>query len=136
MQRRTFLRNLGILSGSAWLAGRCESVVRAGTSPLRRFKLGAISDGFSQDLEEALKRMKGYGLSWVEIRNVWGIYNTEASPAQIRRLKDLLAKYEFKVSVVDTALFKCTLPGTKLVTDEKDVYPYSGQKDLQIGRAS
>jgi len=99
-------------------------------SPLSRFKLGAISDGFSQDFEEAFKIMRGYGLSWVEIRNVWGIYNTEASPAQIQHLKDLLAKYEFKVSALDTALYKCALPGTKPVADEKDVCPYSGQMDL------
>jgi sugar phosphate isomerase/epimerase len=79
--------------------------------------------------------MKGYGLRWVEIRNVWGIYNTEASSAQIARLKELLVKYEFKVSVVDTALFKCALPGTRPAEDAKDVYPYAEQMDL-LKRAS
>jgi len=60
-------------------------------SPLSRFKLGAISDGFSQNFDEALEIMRGYGLSWVEIRNVFGVYNTEASPAQVqhRRVKIL-----------------------------------------------
>jgi sugar phosphate isomerase/epimerase len=74
--------------------------------------------------------MKGYGLSWVEIRNVWGVYNTEASPAQIQRMKSLLTKYGFKVSVIDTALYKCALPGTRPIGGEKDLYPYSEQMDL------
>ena len=130
MDRRGFLKRLGTIYGSTSFAAK---VTDAGTaiSPLSRFKLGAISDGFSQDFEEALKVMKGYGLSWVEIRNVFGIYNTEASPAQIQRLKDLLDQYEFRVSVIDSALYKCTLPDTTPVAREKDVYPY----DKQTGSA-
>ncbi len=99
-------------------------------APLNRFKLGAISDGFSQDFEESLKIMKSYRLRWVEIRQVFGIYNTETTPAQIRRIKELLDRYEFRVSVIDSALYKCVLPGTKPIVDEKDSYPYHGQMDL------
>ncbi len=119
MNRRIFLASLGAACG-AW-----------GTAtPLSRFKLGAISDGFSADFEEALKTMKSYGLAWVEIRHVYGIYNTETSPTQIQQMKNLLDKYQFRVSVIDSALYKCTLPGTKPVTGEKDSYPYASQMDL------
>jgi sugar phosphate isomerase/epimerase len=129
MDRRGFLKRVGILCGStSFTAGVTHA--RTAVSPLSRFKLGAISDGFSQNFEEALKIMKEYGLSWVEIRKVFGIYNTEASPAQIQRLKDLLNKYEFRVSVVDSALFKCALPGTKPVRAEKDIYTYAEQMEL------
>ena len=130
MERRVFLKSLGILSGLASVPRGLCSLDSASTSPLSRFKLGAISDGFSLDFEEALQIMKGYGLSWVEIRNVWGTYNTEAKPAQVEHILNLLAKYEFRVSVLDTALYKCALPGTKPVGGEKDVYPYEGQMDL------
>jgi len=130
MNRRSFLNTLGIISSPPWLLEKLETFAASGVSPLSRFKLGAISDGFSPDFEEALKILQGYGLSWVEIRVVWGIYNTEASPAQIRRLKELLDKYQFKVSVLDTALYKCALPGTRPAGDEKDLYPYTGQMDL------
>ena len=129
MNRRRFLRRAGTLYGSATFASRMMNA-RTPISPLSRFKLGAISDGFSQDPEEALKIMKSYGLSWVEIRNVFGIYNTEASSAQIQRIKELLDKYAFRVSVVDSALFKCALPGTKPVKTEKDIYPYTEQMEL------
>lgn len=135
VRRRRFLQSAAALCGSALLGSEFAGATKPPSSPLRRFKLGAISDGFAQDFEEALKIMKGYGLRWVEIRNVWGIYNTEASSVQIARLKELLVKYEFKVSVVDTALFKCALPGTRPAEDAKDVYPYAEQMDL-LKRAS
>jgi sugar phosphate isomerase/epimerase len=130
MDRRAFLKSLGILCGSASFAARLTNAAAAMVSPPTRFKLGAISDGFSQDFEEALKTMNSYGLSWVEIRNVYGIYNTEASPAQIRRLKDSLDKYGFRVSVIDSALFKCTLPGTAPVKNARDILTYREQNDL------
>ncbi len=129
MRRRGFLKNAGMLSASACLTGLgafAEPAARA----LKRFKLGVISDEFSQDFEEALKTMKGFGLEWAEVRSVWGVYNTEAAPEQLRRIKDLLGQYRFKVSVVDTALYKCNLPGTENVVGEKDAYPYSQQMDL------
>lgn len=130
MNRRSFLRGLAAVCSLGWLAREVASRGWTASLPLSRFKLGSISDEWSQDFEEALKMMKGYGLRWVEIRNVWGIYNTEATPEQLRRLKDLLSKYEFSVSVLDTALFKCDLPGTKGVAGDRALYPYAGQMDL------
>lgn len=130
MRRRTFLKCVGISCGRALLPKGYARVTPAAPLPLRRFKLGVISDELSSDFEEALKIMKGYGLSWVEIRTVWGTYNTEASPQQVVRLKDLLEKYELKVSVLDTALFKCALPGTTTPAHQKDLYPYPKQMDL------
>jgi len=120
MNRRTFVKGIGSLTIG----------LRAATPAPGRFKLGAISDGFSEDFEEALRIMKSYGLGWVEIRHVFGVYNTEASPAQMQQLKDLLDKYQFRVSVIDSALYKCTLPDTKPTKNEKDAYPYRDQMDL------
>lgn len=130
MNRRAFLKSLGAVCGSASFAAGLPETAEAAASPLTRFKVGAISDGFSQDFEEALKVMKSYRLSWVEIRDVFGIYNTEASFAQVQQLKDLLDKYAFRVSVIDSALYKCTLPGTSPIKAEKDTYGYAGQMDL------
>ncbi len=126
MRRRVFLERLGMLA----CAGSLERNIRASTSPLDRFKLGVISDELSQDFEEALKTIKSYGLRWVEIRTLWKIYNTETTPDQLRQMKDLLDKYEIKVSVLDTAEYKCALPGTKPLGNDKDVYPYDAQMDL------
>lgn len=130
MNRRKFIKHAGILAGSACLAENAGILRGTPPAPLDHFKLGVISDGLSPDFETALKIMKGYGISWVEIRSVWGKYNTEASPEQVRRIKDLLDQYEFRCSMVDTALFKCRLPGTQAPGADKDIYPYSQQMDL------
>jgi sugar phosphate isomerase/epimerase len=129
LARRDFLKNLGAASAvslaPAWASGG------TGAGPAAKpFKLGAISDGLSTDFEEALKILKGFGLEWVEIRNVYGKYNTEATPDEIKKIKGLLGQHGFHVSTVDTALFKCTLPGTKPPANPKDLYPYSEQMDL------
>ena len=126
ISRRDLLKTMG----GAWLAEGLSPARGWARASASRFKLGAISDGISEDFEVALKILKSYGLGWVEIRNVWGIYNTEASPAQIRRIKELLGKHEINVAAVDTALFKCTLPGTRIIVQEKDIYPYAKQMDL------
>jgi sugar phosphate isomerase/epimerase len=129
MYRRTFLKNAALIAGAAhWVQG----VPGLGSSllPSTPFKVGAISDGFSPDFEKALQLMKGYGLSWVEIREIWGKYNTEATPEEIRRVKSLLEQYQFRCSVVDSALFKCDLPGTKPIASDSGLFPYSDQMDL------
>jgi sugar phosphate isomerase/epimerase len=131
MRRRAFLTS-ALLSGTSMLLSRQRAQAEeAGASgALAQFKLGAISDGFSSDFEEALQIMKSYGLAWVEIRQVWGKYNTEATPSEIAQIRRLLDQYHFKCSVVDSALYKCTLPGTGPEGHEADAYPYSGQMDL------
>lgn len=130
LSRRNFLKSSLAASAAtlspAWALGDATTAAAA-----RSFKLGGISDGFSDDFEEALKILKGYGLEWVEIRKIWGqVYNTEATPEQIRRIRELMNRYEFHVSEVCTALYKCTLPGTQPPGNPKDLYPYSGQMDL------
>jgi L-ribulose-5-phosphate 3-epimerase len=130
MRRRVFLKNSSALCGG-WLAsGRLSRLAPSPGSPPDGFKLGVISDELSQDFEAALSIMKSYGLKWVEIRTVWKTYNTEASPEQVRRLRTLLEQDDFKVSVLDTALYKCDLPGLTNVVGEQDVYPYADQMDL------
>lgn len=130
MNRREFVRTAGLLTGTAWLPGRSPSRAFAHASPPQQFNLSVISDGLSADFETALKILQSYNVKWVELRSVWGRYNTEAAPEQIRRLKELLVQYNIRCSQVDTALFKCTLPGTTPFGSGKPVYPYEEQMDL------
>ena len=129
LARRDFLRSLGAASAvslaPAWAKGARGAVPAA-----MPFKLGAISDGLSPDFEEALKILRGFHLDWVEVRNVFGKYNTEISPEQIKEIRKLTDDYGIDVSVVDTALFKCALPGTKPVGNPKDIYPYTKQMEM------
>jgi sugar phosphate isomerase/epimerase len=105
MKRREFL------AGGA-TAFVMMSAMRARAADMKQFKLGVITDEVTQDLEKALAWAKGYGLEWVEFRNVWGKYITEFTPDEVKRVKDLLAKYGLRVSVLDSAYSKTTLPGT------------------------
>ena len=111
MKRREFL------AGGA-TAFVMMSTMRALAADVKQFKLGVITDEVTQDLEKALAWAKGYGLEWVEFRNVWGKYITEFTPDEVKRAKDLLAKYGLRVSVLDSAYFKTTLPGTTSKFDE------------------
>jgi sugar phosphate isomerase/epimerase len=88
------------------------SATRALAADVKQFKLGVISDEITQDFEKALAWIKGYGLEWVELRTIWGKYITEFAPDDVKRAQDLLAKYNLRVSVLDSAYFKITLPGT------------------------
>ena len=77
-----------------------------------------ITDEVTQDFEQALIWAKGFGLGWVELRIIWGKYVTEFTPDEVKRAKDLLAKYGMRVSVVDSPYFKTVLPGTSSKFDE------------------
>lgn len=130
MNRRGFLKTAGMLTGAALLADSSARLGLDAASPPKQFKVAVISDGLSPDFETALKIMQGYKLRRVEIRLVGGKYNTEATAEQVRRLKALLDQYEIRCSQVDTALFKCTLPGTQPLGAGTPVYPYTEQMDL------
>ena len=92
--------------------------IPAWAANLSQFKLGVITDEITQDFEQALIWAKGFGLNWVELRIIWGRYVTEFTPDEVKRAKDLLAKYGLRVSVVDSPYFKTVLPGTSSKFDE------------------
>jgi sugar phosphate isomerase/epimerase len=105
MNRREFVAN--------GTAAALLSALPAGAADVKRFKLGVITDEITQNFEQALQWAKGFGLGWVELRFVWEKYVTEFTPDDVKRAKDLLAKYNMKVSVVDSPYFKTLLPGTE-----------------------
>ena len=71
------LRNKSIRKPTRLAASGSSCFARALSPPPRQFKLGAISDGFSQDFEQALKIMKSYGLAWVEFEESLAFTITE-----------------------------------------------------------
>src|SRR5208283_3785723 len=105
MKRREF-----VASGAA---AALLSALPAGAANVKQFKLGVITDEVTQNFEQALVWVKGFGLELVELRFVWDKYVTEFTADDVKRAKDLLAKYGMKVSVVDSPYFKTLLPGTQ-----------------------
>jgi sugar phosphate isomerase/epimerase len=105
MRRREFLA-----SGAAAMVVGAMPVLAAS---VKQFKLGVITDEVTQDFEKALVWVKGFGLEWVELRFVWGKYVIDFNADDVKRAKELLAKYGMRVSVVDSPYFKTLLPGTQ-----------------------
>ncbi|HUU30371.1 MAG TPA: sugar phosphate isomerase/epimerase family protein [archaeon] len=129
MRRRAFLSQISLASAGALvplLADKQDSHA----AYLKHFNLGIISDEVHEDLDTAFEFISQFGLNWVEIRDVWGKYVTDLDEASVSRLKNLLKVHGLRVSVVDTALFKTTLPGTHPSFGQQDSYPYSEQFDL------
>lgn len=105
MKRREFMA-----SGAA---AALLSTLPAGAANVKQFKLGVITDEITQNFEQALVWVKGFGLDLVELRFVWDKYVTDFTPDDVKKAKDLLAKHGMKVSVLDSPYFKTLLPGTK-----------------------
>lgn len=109
---------IGKIGRREFVAAGASAVLLAGTgiamwaANVKQFKLGIITDEVTQDFEQALMWVKGFGLSWVELRFIWGKYVTDLASDDVKRAKDLLAKYNMRVSVVDSSYFKTLLPGT------------------------
>jgi sugar phosphate isomerase/epimerase len=126
MDRRSFL--------SSWVAGTAAAALSRrvfGSNPAgRKFKLGITNDEVTQDLEGALRFCREFDLGWIEIRNLWKQYVTDLPLEDVRRAKRLLDEAGVKLSVLDTALFKCALPGMRAVGNRKDDYPFSEQQPL------
>lgn len=86
--------------------------MRGWAANVKQFELGVITDEVTQDFEQALVWAKGFGLEWVELRFLWNKYVTELTGDEVKRAKELLAKYGLGVSVVDSPYLKTLLPGT------------------------
>jgi sugar phosphate isomerase/epimerase len=83
------------------------------------WKLGIITDEVSPDLSTVLGRFyPKYGLHWAEIRNVQldgksrYVYKS-ATPEQLKDIRQQLDNAGVKISVLDSAIYKVPLPGTK-----------------------
>lgn len=123
MKRREFL------AGGATVA--LLHAIPSWAADLKQFKLGVITDEVTQDFEKALTWAQGYGLGWVELRFVWNKYVTDLAPDDVKRTKELLAKYNMKVSVVDSPYFKTLLPGTQSKFSEGKADPLQSEFSQQ-----
>jgi L-ribulose-5-phosphate 3-epimerase len=113
MNRREFNR-LGALTAFGLAAGM------AGAETFDYpWKLGIITDEVDPDLSVVLEKFyPKYGLKWAEIRDVKldgkrkYVYKS-ATPEQVKEIRKQLDDAGVKMSVLDTAIYKIPLPGTK-----------------------
>jgi len=71
------------------------------------FKRGVITDEISQDFETACRLAQKYCLDSVELRSVYETPPEKLNSEQIKKIKELLNKYNLKVIAVSSSIFKC-----------------------------
>lgn len=77
---------------------------------MQKFRIGAITDEFSPDLEVALKSMAEVGMEDAELRMVFGKNIIDLNDEEVARAADLCEAYKMKIVSIASPLLKCTLP--------------------------
>ena len=103
--RQHFLMNAAIVGAAypirGW-AARLQS----------QFKIAVINDEISQDFDHACSIVANdFGMSWIELRSMWGKNVSELSGDQVEDTKKILAKYKLQVTDIASPLFKTDWPG-------------------------
>src|SRR5579859_5671407 len=76
------------------------------------FRVAVINDEISQDFDHVCSVVShDFGLEWIELRAMWGKNLTDLPDADLRRAKDILAKYNLRVTDIASPLFKTDWPG-------------------------
>jgi len=83
-------------------------------------KLGVITDGINMDLEQALKVMSEYGLTWAELQFIWDKEVGDHTDEEIDIMKALLSQYNMNVTCIARHNFAGLCMKTTTVVD--DVY--------------
>jgi sugar phosphate isomerase/epimerase len=90
--------------GLALLASRLRAL------PLSEIKLGITTDEIDDDVPVAARFLQDHGLKWAEIRNIWGLYNTEQPMDKVHEANRILDQHQIRVSIEGTGFFKIPLP--------------------------
>lgn len=93
-------------------------VVAAATLPMRAwakdspFRIAVINDEISPDFDHAcFVASHEFGMSWIELRSMWGKNVMDLGADQIDESKKILAKYNLKATDIASPLFKTDWPG-------------------------
>lgn len=117
--RRSFLRrSTAVAAGMScpWMLG-----AEASKSP---FKIAVISDEISPDFDHACHVVaQEFGLSWIELRSMWGKSLMDLTSDQLGEVEKILAHYGLRVTDIASPLFKTDWPGAPRS-------PYSSKGDM------
>jgi len=76
------------------------------------FRISVINDEISPDFDRACYVVShDFGLSWIELRSMWGKNTMALSDAEIAESKRILAKYNLQVTDIASPLGKTDWPG-------------------------
>jgi sugar phosphate isomerase/epimerase len=108
-------RNFLIAAGSAVALGAALPKSAWASLSSATFKIAVINDEIAQDFDHAcFVAAHDFGMSWIELRSMWGKNVTELSEAQVAEARRILAKYSLQVTDIASPLFKTNWPGAPL----------------------
>jgi len=103
--RRNFLRGAAV-------AGAALPMVSWAARLQSPFRIAVINDEISPDFDHACSvAANDFGMSWIELRSMWGKNITDLDDAQVAEAKKILAKYSLHVTDIGSPLFKVSWPG-------------------------
>jgi L-ribulose-5-phosphate 3-epimerase len=74
------------------------------------FRIAAITDEFSPDLETAVRSMREVGMTAVELRVVFGKNIIDLTDEEIDRAKQIVGEHGMSIISIASPLLKCVLP--------------------------
>jgi sugar phosphate isomerase/epimerase len=75
-----------------------------------KFRIAAITDEFSPDLEVALDAMEKIGMTGAELRVLWGKNIMDLTQDELSRARDILRARNMEVMSIASPVLKCVLP--------------------------
>ena len=76
---------------------------------MQRFRIGALTDIFSQEVAQAASAMRECGMKGAELRSVGGRNIIEVPDDELNRALESLRENALEVVAIDSMLFKCPL---------------------------
>ncbi len=108
----THSRRLFLCGSAAAVSAAAMSGFRALAQPKSPFKVAVISDEISADFDHACHVVaQEFGLSWIELRSMWGKNLMDLSSDQIGEVQKILETYGLRVTDIASPLFKTDWPG-------------------------
>jgi sugar phosphate isomerase/epimerase len=118
--RRAFLAKAGAAT-AAWYA---LPILTMAESLKSSFRIAVINDEISPDFDHACYvASHDFGMTWIELRSMWGKNVIDLDAAQINEAKTILRKYNLQVTDIASPLFKVDWPGAPRS-------PYGSKDDL------
>jgi sugar phosphate isomerase/epimerase len=118
--RRTFLCGSAATALATFAAPR-RTLADTSKSP---FKVAVISDEIYPDFDHACHVVsQEFGLSWIELRSMWGKSLIDLPMDKIDEARKILARYNLQVTDIASPLFKTDWPGAPRS-------PYGSKGDL------
>ena len=116
------------------LASAMAAAIARGDTTSKTSHLAAINDEIGLTPRETIAFAKQYGIQWVELRASQmpnqSQYCEMLTPSACRELRKLLNDNGLAVTVLDSSLLKCALPGTVVVKREDFYVKYFAKLGL------